>query len=346
LSTSLLPAVLALACAAQEPAQPSPAAPSAPQTSAPQTSEARASGAPRIVAYTERISGTDVTFEMLPIEGGEFSMGSPAGEAGRGDDEGPTRRVRVSSFWMGRCEVTWDEYEQWAYSLERLRRAKAPPTPADERADAVTRPTPPYTDMTFGMGRDGYPAICMTHLAATTYCKWLSQKTGRTYRLPTEAEWEYACRAGTTTAYSIGDDPAQLGEYAWFNGNSDDRYQQVGRKKPNPWGLCDMHGNVAEWVQDQLAPYAPAEDVLVDPVVVPSAPYPHVVRGGSWEDLPRALRSAVRRGSHPDWKMQDPQIPQSIWYHTDATFVGFRVVRPVEPGDTGPGVAAGPGAGR
>ena len=95
------------------------------------------------------------------------------------------------------------------------------------------------------------PAISMTHHAAMEYCRWLSAKTGKTYRLPTEAEWEYACRAGTKTAYSFGDDPTKLGEYAWYADNSDGTPQIGGKKKPNPWGLYDMHGNVAEWCVDQ-----------------------------------------------------------------------------------------------
>jgi len=169
----------------------------------------------------------------------------------------------------------------------------------------------------------------MTQHAARVFCKWLTAKTGRYYRLPTEAEWEYACRAGTTTAYHFGDDPASLGEYAWFYDNSSEKTQPVGKKKPNPWGLHDMHGNVAEWVLDQHLADGYQKHAERDPLVIPTMLYPHVVRGGSWDDRAPDLRSAARAGSHPDWKQQDPQIPQSIWYFTDALHVGFRIVRPL-----------------
>ena len=288
-------------------------------------------------AYSQVIPGTSIQFDMVPIRGGEFLMGSPADEPGRRADEGPQRRVRVSSFWMGRCEVTWDEYDLWSESQDlRISTDES----LRQRVDGVSRPTPAYTDMAFDMGREGYPAICMTQHAARTYCEWLSAATGVTYRLPTEAEWEYACRAGTTTAYSFGADAEALEQHAWFADNSDEEYGEVGQKSPNPWGLHDMHGNVAEWVLDQFLPelYAagPVDDLLIDPLVEPTKLYPRVVRGGSWQDPPEQLRSAARRGSHPDWKEQDPQIPKSIWYHTDALFVGFRVVRPLTDGDEVP----------
>jgi formylglycine-generating enzyme required for sulfatase activity len=261
-------------------------------------------------------------------------MGSPASEADRKPDEGPQHDVELDPFWIGKKEVTWDEYEIFMLKTDFQRRQvqAIASTPLDKLADALARPTAPYTDMTFDMGKYGFPAISMTHYAARLYCQWLSAKTGRYYRLPTEAEWEYACRAGTTTAYSFGDDPGQLGDYAWYFDNSEDKYHKVGEKKPNPWGLYDMHGNVTEWCLDQYYPdyYQQfAGKTVKNPVAVPKEIYPNVVRGGSWDDDPDRLRSAARRGSNIDWKMQDPQRPQSVWYHTDAQFSGFRIVRPL-----------------
>jgi formylglycine-generating enzyme required for sulfatase activity len=186
--------------------------------------------------------------------------------------------------------------------------------------------------MSFGMGKDGYPAISMTQHAANKYCEWLSAKTGQFYRLPTEAEWEYACRAGTSTAYSFGDNSAKLDDYAWNEKNSDFKYHKVGTKKPNPWELYDMHGNVAEWCLDQYEPNynALAGGNSADPWLKSTKPYPHVVRGGSWDDEGDKLRSAARRASDKTWKQQDPQLPKSVWYHTDAQFLGFRIVRPLK----------------
>ena len=303
-------------------------------------------------AYRELLHNTlgshnkEVGFDMLPIPGGKYLMGASQAEfrnANKDDkdakyDEGPQHEVAIESFWMGKYEVTWEEYEQWGVGLDKKRRtlAKIKNTPWDkpwdELADHITQPTMPYTDMSFNMGKQGCPATCMTQLAAQCYCKWLSAKTGRYYRLPTEAEWEYACRAGTKTAYSFGDDPAKLGDYAWYSDNSDDKYHKVGQKKPNPWGLYDMHGNVAEWVLDQYIPdyYKQFEGkVTTNPWAKPTREYPRVVRGGSWDNPAEKLRSAARMASNKDWKKQDPQIPQSFWYLTDASFVGFRVIRPL-----------------
>jgi formylglycine-generating enzyme required for sulfatase activity len=288
-------------------------------------------------SYDEAIGGTRVKFNMVAIPGGTYAMGSPESEPGRAPEEGPQHPVTVRPFWMGKCEVTWDEYDAFRKEAavgkneENDKRLKA-------SADAVTGPTPPYADETFGHcpeGRSGYPVICITYHAAMEYCHWLSKKTGKVYRLPTEAEWEWACRAGTTTPYSFGSDAEKLGEYAWYDKNSEEVSKKVGQKKANPWGLHDMHGNVAEWcidryIKDQYKKY-PLDKTTLGPVEMPwSKRFSFVVRGGSWTDLPPKLRSAARRGSDKDWLRRDPQIPRSIWWMTDAEFVGFRVVRPVE----------------
>ena len=284
--------------------------------------------------YTMTIPGTQVTFGMVPIRSGEFTMGSPQNEAGRQADEGPLHKVKISPFWMGKCEVTWDEFELFMFAdQERKFKGEIPTDPyVDKISDAVSRPTKPYVEMSFGMGKNGYPAISMTQHSANKYCEWLSAKTGEYYRLPTEAEWEYACRAGTTTKFSFGDDATKLTNFAWFEKNSDFKYQKVGTKLPNPWGLHDMHGNVLEWCLDQYQPTYQqfASATTPDPMVKSTTPYPHSARGGGWDDSPDRLRSAARRFSDPSWKQQDPQLPKSIWYHTDAQFLGLRVVRPLK----------------
>ena len=284
-------------------------------------------------AYTETIPGSPVKFDMLPIPGGTYLMGSPPTEKGRSADEGPQHPVTIRPFWMGKCEVTWDEFDLFWRARPGGKEDKEPENPPN--ADAVTRPTPPYADETFGHGREGHPVLCISHHTAMQYCRWLSLKTGKVYRLPTEAEWEYACRAGTTTAYSFGADPKQLGEYGWFFDNSNEAYHKVGLKKPNPWGLRDLYGNVAEWCLDQYDRDAYKRFALdrpaLGPVILPGETrFSHVVRGGSWADQPAQCRSAARRGSDKSWIKLDPQRPQSIWWLTSADFVGFRVVRPVE----------------
>jgi formylglycine-generating enzyme required for sulfatase activity len=294
-------------------------------------------------AYRQAIADSGVGFDLVPIAGGTFTMGSPATERDRKDDEGPQVEVRLAPFWMGKHEVTWAEYDLWTTDAAR---------PQSKKPDGLSRPTPPYMDMTFNMGRDGFPAICMSHTAARQYCKWLSEKTGRFHRLPTEAEWEYACRAGSKTAFACGDDAKELTKHAWFAANSERvleqgaapaaAYHKVGEKQPNAWGLHDMHGNVAEWVADTwLAdPLAPArgEGPRVDPFFPPPKDdrgrpvrFPHVARGGSWRDPASELRSAARTSSEPAWNQRDPQIPKSWWYLTDGQHLGFRVVRPLQP---------------
>jgi len=289
---------------------------------------------PALEPYTETIPDTKVSFDMVPVKGGRFTMGSPANEAGRGSDEGPEVQVTVGSFLMGAREVTWDEYDLFAFAKRRRPAAGETPTPAD----AVTKPTPPYADESWGFGKGKQPALGMTWHAAAEYCRWLSAKTGKTYRLPTEAEWEYAARAGTKTPWSSGSAEASLADNAWYAKNAEGAPHVGGTKKPNAWGLYDLHGNVAEWTVDQYDPKRHAsltgQKSLVNPVLLPGEKrYPHVVRGGSFEDEASALRSAARRASKPEWSRRDPQQPQSIWWHTDAIFVGFRIVRAVDEPD-------------
>ena len=299
--------------------------------------------------YTEKIAGTDITFDMVPIKSGTFMMGATEEELDKygveadesmGIDnasETPQHEVKVNAFWMGKCEVTWAEYEAWSAKLEKQIRESNnfEDTELEKVADGIIRPTPPYTDMTFDMGKDKCPAIAMSFYAAQMYCKWLTAKTGRYYRLPTEAEWEYACRAGSTTAYSFGD--GNIDDYAWHYGNSDDKYHEVGTKKPNAWGLYDMHGNVREWCEDQYsvksygAMTEGADGALDNPYYSKDGRkrYSTVARGGSWYDDAENLRSASRFGSNKTWNQDDPQIPKSIWYEASAHETGFRVVRPL-----------------
>lgn len=163
---------------------------------------------------------------------------------------------------MGKCEVTWDEYDQYWKTEDQPKLDGKDVDP--KGVDAITRPTPPYADETFGHGRDGQPVICITHHAAMEYCRWLSRKTGKNYRLPTEAEWEYACKAGTTTPYSFGDDPAKSGEYAWFAANSEEVTHKVALKNPTH-GACTicmaMYPNGALIITKKI-PMAPSQKIV------------------------------------------------------------------------------------
>ena len=263
-------------------------------------------------AYNVTIPNTTVTYTMAPVPAGEFLMGT-AGPGARPDEQ-PQHKVRLDAFWMQTHEVTWDAYLLFMFA-DQAREREHP----DALVDALSRPTAPHLEMSFGRGTKGFPAISMTQHAANAFAQWLSAKTGEYYRLPTEAEWEYACRAGSEKAEPLVD-------YAWFAKNSAGNYHAIGTKKPNAWGLYDMLGNVMEWTLDQYAPYTAAS--ADNPWVKSTAPYPHAVRGGSWHDDEARVGCTVRVPSDPSWKRQDPQLPKSIWYMTDAQWLGFRLVRP------------------
>lgn len=294
-----------------------------------------------MVPYKTKIPGTDVEYEMVPVPGGKVKLGSPASEKDRKDDEGPQLEVEISPFWIGKYEVTWSEYKSYMALhnlLKEMSANKIRPTPKADVADVITAPSNLYDPtFTFSKGSDPrQPAISMSQYAAKQYTKWLSGISQRFYRLPTEAEWEYACRAGTTTPYSFGDGPDALQEYAWIFANAEEVTHKVGEKKPNPWGLYDMHGNVSEWVLDGYGPYPDAKGKVLsakDAMAKPTKLYPRVVRGGSYDDKPPACRSAARKKSDDDdWREQDPNFPQSPWWFTSnyGLCVGMRLVRPLE----------------
>ena len=289
-------------------------------------------GQDEFIEYNQYILDNNLNLEMRPIVGGQFLMGSPLNENNRLADEGPVHKVEVDSFWMAKYETTWDLYNLFtSRSLDNLQPKFNSNNEVNIDVDAVSGATTPYVEMSFGMGTDGFPAISMTQLAAKKFCQWLSAITGNFYRLPTEAEWEYACRAGSQSSYSFGDDFNELSDYAWFKDNSGNKYQKVGLKLPNNWGLYDMHGNVSEWTLDAYSSTTylkSLQNLSKNPYTKPLKLYPRVVRGGSWKNSHYRLRSASRQASSKQWKKQDPQIPRSKWWHTDAQFVGFRVVRP------------------
>ena len=300
--------------------------------------------------YVEKITGSDQTFKMIPIKGGKFKMGSPTTEKGRNEDEGPQIEVEVQPFWMEEHETTWKEFEQFALKhIQQSRKQTDTLTARDRQADAHAAPTALWgtSPIHDNKGKAGYPAAGMTIYAAQTYCKWLTIITGRYYRLPTEAEWEYACRAGSKTAYSFGDDDSELDDYAcWFESNFGD-VDKVKSRKPNAWGLYDMHGNVAEWVLEQYAKdtYANRKpDTFAAPVKPPltkgvsglgNSNGINIVRGGSADNEESVdLRSARREKYNEDWRGDDPQYPRSIWWLTKKENIGFRVVRPLNPPKT------------
>ena len=286
-----------------------------------------------------------IELQMVGIPGGTFTMGSPPEEKGRRDDEGPQVDVEVEPLWMSRYEVTWELFIQYLdqYSLTM---AKKPDRDLATRPDAVSLPTPIYESTNAILGAYGaesrHPAAGMRQLTARQFTKWLSQKTGRFYRLPTEAEWEYACRAGSLSAWCFGDDPSKLKQYAWWydHGSTqegDTQLHPVGQLRPNAWGLYDMHGNVQEWVIDQYDPqwyrqFMGRKVRAAEMINWPTKEYSRVVRGGSSYHYAEELRTSYRMHSKPEWLEMDTQIPRSLWWLAggdEAMLTGFRVVRPV-----------------
>jgi sulfatase modifying factor 1 len=292
--------------------------------------------------YTETVtakSGDKISFDMVLVPAGVFQMGSAADEPGRKDDEGPQHQVRLDSFYLCSTETTialFMAYYQETVSAKRdLLGMQEEKKQQDGSVDAITGPTPVYGDMTMGYN-EKHPAIGMTWHNAMTFCRWLSQKTGRQYRLPTEAEWEYACRAGTTNVFGVTSDAEQMKEFAWYDATADNETSEVGKKKPNVWGLYDMSGSVREWVHDFYSPTAYQEAAKQKPAVNPKGPESgqvHVARGGDYSCKVQELRCAARAFEEPYWRAGDPQIPKSQWWLPEMDIIGFRVARSVDAGD-------------
>ena len=285
-----------------------------------------AADAEPVKKYTETVTtkrGKELTFDMVLIPGGQFEMGSPASEPGRKDHEGPQKTVKIDSFYLCTTETTLALFNAY-YRENATPKRKFFANEAQKKqaeVDAVTKPTPVYGDLTMGFPYTN-PAIGMSWTNAVAACKWLSEKTGKTYRLPTEAEWEYACRAGGKGRFGETDDPAQVKEMAWFKDNANKEPHEVASKKPNAFGLYDMLGNVREWVQDYYSPTAYKDNAGP---AGPAEGTVHVARGGDHSSPIEELRCADRAFQEPFWQANDPQLPKSIWWLPHIDFVGFRV---------------------
>jgi formylglycine-generating enzyme required for sulfatase activity len=242
--------------------------------------------AEKLEPYTESLPNSAVKIEMIPIPGGTIKIG--------------TQTVTVKPFWMAKTETPWEAFDAFT--------ASGPASPAYDQTeyppDAIARPSKSYILPDLGWGHNGYPAINVSFISTQMFCRWVASVTKKKYRLPTEAEWEWACRGGVTGPWKV--DPKTLGKYAWFLGNSDKLTHPVGKKLPNKYGLHDILGNPGEWATDLQG-----KDVLC---------------GGTFLDPAPRVTPTLRRRWSPKWQETDPQIPKSRWWLADGKFVGFRLV--------------------
>jgi len=269
-----------------------------------------------ITYYTNSIG-----MKLVYIRPGTFMMGSPEGEGSR--DERPRHRVTITKgFYMAAHEVTVGQFRQFVDAAGyRTDAEKGTPDYQDGKRGGYTfradgkgwgwREDASWRNPGFAQ-TDNDPVVLMSWNDAAAFFRWLSKKEGRTYRLPTEAEWEYACRAGTATRYGFGDADAELGRYAWYVGNAERRTHPVGQKKPNAWGLYDTHGNAWEWCGDWYAADYYGKSPQSDPQG-PASGQARVVRGGAWYGIPIICRSASCYGFHPSYR---------------SAYAGFRGVSP------------------
>jgi formylglycine-generating enzyme required for sulfatase activity len=240
--------------------------------------------APEGKSFQEKIPAGMSSFEMILIPAGEVKL--------PGDKEA----VKIKPFYMSKYEVTWEMYDPFMLRADLTEKQKV------EGVDAQSRPSKPYGTVK-DFGDAGYPCVYPHISGVKEFCKWMSARTGKKYRLPTEAEWTYACRAGGEAGPLPKD---ELDKVAWFEGNSDEKPHPVGKKQPNAFGLYDMLGNLAEWV------------VRADGTTV--------IAGGAWTDAADEVSCHARKEYSEDWQSSDPQSPKSKWWLSDGTFVGFRIV--------------------
>jgi formylglycine-generating enzyme required for sulfatase activity len=312
LARSLLVTLLCAVARAQQPPAPR-AAPDPPPPGA-EIPVAVAAQAPDVGtgrAFVQELAGTVVSLELRPVAPG---------------------------LWMSSKEITWEAYDVLVYGLDQPAASaspgQAPPeNGADGKAneemrgpDAALRPTKPHMTADRGWGHTGFPAMSLSVKGAQSFCEWLSVKTGRRYRLPTEAEWEAACRAGApaNAAWSCGDEVSELAEIAWYKENAGGHTHAAGTLAANALGLFDMHGNVAEWCL--------------------AADGNCVLRGGSFRDASKLLRCDARALPLPTWNRSDPNLPKSVWWLADAPFAGFRIVCEGEADEQGAPRALAPAA--
>lgn len=273
--------------------------------------------------YSQNIPNENFSIDVVAVKGGEFSMGTDSNDTSRNEDEKPEHKINVDDFWMGKYEITWDQYDAFVFGEFDAGQFKSKEELIKLGIDGISGATTPYVEMSFGMGKEDHPAVNITQYAALMYCKWLTSKTGIFFRLPTEAEWEYVCKTGNTDSSS-----QNLNDTAWYTENTNDKYEKTGQKKPNNLGIYDMLGNVSEWVLDKYDGDYYMNSPTSNPWNVATELYPRVVRGGSWKDTKDKICCTYRGASKSKWKRRDPQIPKSNWWHTNAEFVGFRIVRP------------------
>lgn len=240
----------------------------------------------QLAPFTETLPGTVVKIEMIPVPGGSVTVGS--------------KTIEVKPFWIAKTETVWEAFDSFV--------ASGPPSPPYDQTkfapDAIARPSKSYILPDLGWGHHGFPAINISIDSATMFCRWVASVTKKKYRLPSQAEWELACRLGQGGATKL--DKSTLDQSAWYGANSQSMTHAVGTKQVDKLGLFDMLGNVGEWAMD-----ADGKPILC---------------GGTFEDAADGISPSTNRRWSPNWQVSDPQLPKSRWWLADAPFAGFRIV--------------------